>query len=186
MAVRVLTENLPYVPRLETEKLVLRGRTLDDFPASKKMWADEDFTRYADGKPLNEEQSWQKFLRTVGSWALLGYGYWIVEEKETGAFVGDVGCGEYHRSISPAIKGMPEIGWGIDPAHQGKGYGYEAAQAAFGWMRSRFPDLDLCCIIDPANAPSIRIAERLGFAFSYRADYHDAPIDIFVFRPTSS
>ena len=75
------------VPVLETERLKLRGHRLDDFIASAAMWADPNVTRHIGGKPLTEEESWTKFLRYVGHWALLGFGYWVVEEKATGSFL---------------------------------------------------------------------------------------------------
>ncbi len=52
------------------------------------MWGDSVVARYVGGKPLSEEETWTKLLRYVGHWAVLGFGYWVVEEKATGKFVG--------------------------------------------------------------------------------------------------
>ena len=83
--------NGPNVPRLETERLILRGHRLDDFPAIRDIWADPIVTKYISGKPRPEEEAWLKFLRATGFWVHLGYGYWIVEDKETGAVMGRQG-----------------------------------------------------------------------------------------------
>jgi RimJ/RimL family protein N-acetyltransferase len=53
------------VPVVETERLILRGHTLDDFPAFAAMWADPAVTRFIGGAPLSQEESWGKFLRTL-------------------------------------------------------------------------------------------------------------------------
>src|SRR5271165_5318949 len=98
------------VPILETERLKLRGHRLDDFIASAAMWADPRVTEYICDKPLAEEESWTKFLRYVGHWSLLGFGYWVVEENATGHFAGEIGFADYKRDLQPSLKGVPEIG----------------------------------------------------------------------------
>ena len=98
------------IPVLETERLKLRGHRLDDFPACAAMWADPAVTRHIGGKPLSNEESWTKFLRYFGHWALLGFGYWVVEEKATGNFAGEVGFADYKRNIDPPLN-SPEMGW---------------------------------------------------------------------------
>src|SRR6266852_3653014 len=79
------------VPILETARLKLRGHRLGDFTNCAAMWADPGVTRYIGGKPLNEEESWTKLLRYVGHWSLLNFGYWVVEEKATGMYIGEIG-----------------------------------------------------------------------------------------------
>src|ERR1700683_3795866 len=118
------------VPVLETERLKLRGPPLDDFPKFAAMWADPNVCRYIGGKPLNEEESWTKFLRYAGHWSLLGFGYWAVQEKSSGNFVGEIGFADYKRELEPSLKGEPEIGWVLASAAHGKGYATEAVRAA--------------------------------------------------------
>src|SRR5208283_4045760 len=54
---------------------------IDDFSDSAAMWADPAVTRYIGDKPLTEEESWTKFLRYVGHWSLLGFGYWWLKKR---------------------------------------------------------------------------------------------------------
>jgi hypothetical protein len=76
------------VPVLETERLRMRGHRIDDFPHSAAMWADPNVTRHIRESPCTQEESWTRFLRYAGHWALLGFGYWLVEEKQTSQFLG--------------------------------------------------------------------------------------------------
>src|SRR5271166_6376740 len=99
------------VPILETERLTLRGHRLDDFPASAAMWADPVVTRHFGRKPFSEEESWTRLLRYAGHWDFLGFGYWVVQDKAAGTFVGEVGFADYKREIEPPLTGIPEIGW---------------------------------------------------------------------------
>jgi len=77
-------------------------------------------------------------LRYAGHWALLGYGYWVAEEKSTGAFVGELGFADYKRDLQPALPEVPEAGWVLMPWAHGKGYATEAVRAIALWGDAHF------------------------------------------------
>lgn len=151
------------VPVLETERLRLRAHRLDDFADCAAMWADATVTRFVGGKPLSEEEAWTKFLRYAGHWALLGFGYWVAEEKATGKFVGEIGFADYKREIEPSLKGTPEIGWVLASAFYGRGYATEAVRAVVEWGDRFFGTVRTACIIAPENLASIRVAQKSGY-----------------------
>lgn len=150
------------VPVLETPRLRLRAHEVADFPDVMAMWSLEAVTHYIGGKPMRPDECWTRILRYRGLWPLVGFGYWAVEEKSTGRFVGDVGFGDFHRMIEPPISGFPEAGWVLGPDFHGKGYASEAVAAALHWLDQTCKGRSVC-IIDPANRPSLRIAEKSGF-----------------------
>ncbi|HEX2777702.1 MAG TPA: GNAT family N-acetyltransferase [Candidatus Acidoferrales bacterium] len=172
------------VPILESERLKLRGHALDDFVHSAAMWADPEVTRYIGGKPLTEEESWARLLRYVGHWSLLGFGYWVVEEKTTGNFIGEVGFAYYKRDL-PLLKDLPEIGWVFSSQASGKGYATEAVRAASAWGDARFPSAQTACIINPDNLASIRVAQKCGYRQSQLTTYKSRSTILFVRQPHS-
>ena len=174
------------VPIFETERLKLRGHRLEDFTHSAAMWADPRVTQHIGGKPLTEEESWTRFLRYVGHWSLLGFGYWVVEEKTTGNFLGEVGFSDYKRDIEPSLKGVPEIGWVFASQSHGKGYATEAVRGAVAWGDARFRLARTACIIDPENLPSIRVAAKCGYREIRRTTYQGQPAVMFVREPSAS
>ena len=174
------------VPVLETERLKLRGHRLDDFVKCAAMWADPVVTRFIGGKPLSEEEAWTKFLRYAGHWSLLGFGYWVVEEKATGKFVGEIGFADYKRDLQPSLKGAPEIGWVLATAFHGRGYATEAVRAVVEWGGAHFEQARTSCIIAPDNLASIRVAEKCGYRQSQLATYKGHPVLIFVREAKSS
>ena len=159
------------IPLITTDRLILREHRLEDFPACVKLWTNTTVTRYIGGQARSEEETWSKFLRGVGHWAMLGFGYWVVYEKSTNQFVGEVGFANFKRTIVPAFTDMPEIGWVIDPAFHGQGYAFEAVSAALNWGDQHLPKARTVCLIDPDNSASIRLAQKLGYREFDRADY---------------
>jgi RimJ/RimL family protein N-acetyltransferase len=170
-------------PVLETGRLRLRGYAPDDFADSLRLWNDPLVYRYITGKPAGEDEIWPKFLRHVGHWALMGYGYWRVEERSTGDFVGEVGFADFKRAITPPLKGIPEIGWVIASAMHGKGYGTEAVAAALTWGDEHFGNQHSACIVDPENAASLRLAAKAGYREVTRTTYLGDPTIIFTRPP---
>jgi len=162
-------------PVLETERLVLRGHVPEDLADSAALWGDPEVTRFIGGRPFTEEETWSRLLRYVGHWAALGYGYWVVVERASGRFVGEVGLADFRRAIVPSLDGAPEAGWVLAPWSHGRGFATEAVGAALAWYEGRFGPTRTVCIIDPAHAASLRVAARCGFRELARTTYHDAP-----------
>jgi RimJ/RimL family protein N-acetyltransferase len=148
-------------PILETPRLRLRAHRIDDYDACAAMWGHPDVARFIGGRPSTAEEAWSRLLRYAGLWALLGFGYWAVERRSDSRFVGDVGFADFRREISPSMEGLPEMGWALAPDLHGQGYASEAVSAALDWCDTRFGAS--VCIIDPANAASIRVAQKTGF-----------------------
>lgn len=165
-------------PVLETPRLRLRGHTPADFAASYAMWSDERVVRHIGGRVFTEEEVWARLLRYAGHWALLGFGYWVVEEREGGGFVGEVGFADFRRAMDPPLGDRPEAGWVLAPGAHGRGYASEALAAALAWGDARF-SRPTVCIIDPENAPSIRVAEKAGYREVARTTYHGSPTVVF-------
>lgn len=177
----------PDVPAIDTERLTLRGHTLADFPECAAMWADQQVVRYVGGRPATSEEAWARLLRNFGLWAGLGFGYWVVRERGTGRFVGEVGFAEFNRDVAPPLDG-PEMGWVLAAAAHGQGYATEAVRAALAWgdlhLPARLPahhrrPMRIQAIISPANAPSLRVAEKCGFRPCGETAYKGEPTLVF-------
>ncbi len=167
------------IPVLETARLKLRGHLKSDFELFAALWADPVTVRYTIGKPSTRQQSWSRMMTYLGHWELMGFGYWAVEEKSSGNYIGELGFADFKRDVTPSIEGLPELGWVISSHCHGRGYATEGLLAAISWGDSQFakiakdgPQLDrTVSMIDPANVTSLRVAEKLGFKEYARTTY---------------
>ena len=167
------------IPIVETERLILRDHRLTDFDTYVAMWADPIVTRFVGGQPRTREESWIRLLRHAGMWRHMDFGFWAIEEKATGRFIGEAGFHELRRDMEPSIEGTLEAGWGFIVEAHGKGYASEAVGAALAWSAANHPDEAVTCMIDPAHSLSIRVAEKQGFRERVRTVYRDLPTIIF-------
>lgn len=161
----------PTAPVLETERLILRGHTLADFDECAAMWGEPLVTRHIGGRPSTVEETWARVLRYAGLWALLGYGYWAVRERDTGRFVGDVGLADFRREVTPSLGDAPEAGWVLAPWAHGRGFATEAVRAVLAWSDSHLTAPRSVCLIAPGNAASVHVAEKCGFREQTRGTY---------------
>ena len=142
-------------PTLETDRLILRPPQEADLDGWAAFMADEESARFVGGVQPREV-AWRFMATMTGSWALKGFGMFSVIEKASGRWVGRLGPWQ--------PEGWPgtEVGWGILREHWGRGYATEGAAAAMDWAFEMLGWDDVIHCIDPANAGSIAVAERLG------------------------
>lgn len=140
---------------LQTERLFLRQFRESDQDQLAKCHADPEMTRYLGG-PLSPAENWRWLLSMLGHWSLRGFGYWALEEKDTGQLCGAAGL------IRHFDWPETELGWRIYPAWQRRGYATEAARCIRGFAFSVLNLATLVSYIDPENTASLRVAERLG------------------------
>lgn len=159
------------IPTLLTPRLKLRAHRLDDFDAYAAMWQEPAVVRFIGGVARSREVAWGSFLRQGGSWLHLGFGFFAVEDRETGAFIGEAGFHDLKRNIVPSIEGTMEAGWVLSTAMQGKGIAEEAMRAALGWARDHGTGERFTCMIEKDHAASLHVAEKLGFERYARAEY---------------
>ena len=157
---------------LETNRLILRPHGMDDFPDMVKLWTAPEVTQFIAGRrPQTEEEVWQRLLRYRGLWSLLGFGYFALADKASGHYVGEAGLADFHRDITPTMKGHAEAGWALLPQYWGNGIATEGLKTILGWYRAEPNPRPVSCIVDPDNLPSNRLAIKCGFRLKCVTEY---------------
>lgn len=169
--------SLTNAPRLETDRLILRGPEMGDAEAVIAFLGDEVRSAGFGYLPKRHE-AWRWFVLSIGHWHVRGYGFLTIEEKASGAPAGI--CGIWY----PEGCAEPELGWVVFEGFEGKGIAYEAAIAARKWAYGDLGFTTLSSNIVPDNARSIALAERLGATFEGTFEHLELGLD-HVYRHPS-
>ncbi|MDQ6436532.1 GNAT family N-acetyltransferase [Mesorhizobium sp. LHD-90] len=173
------------IPSIETERTILRAHRPGDFDAYAAMWARQEVTRFIGGFARSRDESWIRFLRHAGTWAMLGYGFWAVEDKRSGRFIGEAGYHQIYRDMTPSIDGFPECGWALIPEMHGKGLATEIVTAVVAWGDQKLGGQRQVCIIDRDNHASICVAGKCGFGNPVEALFGEETVFLFERRPAA-
>jgi RimJ/RimL family protein N-acetyltransferase len=155
---------------LLTERLRLRRSRPEDAEAIAAYRSDPEVGRYqgwertdTEGIRADIEQMAGRSPGEPGGWVQLS-----VEERETGGLVGDVG-------LSPADgeAGVVKLGYTMAPAFQGRGYATEAVGALIDYAFDRLGADVVRAYASAENAPSIRVAEKVGMQLMERFEGRD-------------
>ena len=141
-------------PTLQTERLRLRMPVLSDFGHRAAFHASD--RSIWEGGAIARAEAWHLFASEVGQWALMGFGPFLVEDRESGAHLGETDI------YQPQSYPEPELGWFVLPEAEGRGIAAEAARAVMLWARQSFGWDRLVNYIHPDNARSIALGLRLG------------------------
>jgi len=144
-------------PVVETKRLLLRGIEEKDLEGWAALLGDPASAKFLGGASARPA-AWRAMATMAGSWHLKGFGMFSVIEKSSGKWIGRLGPWQ--------PEGWPgtEVGWGLIKEAWGQGFAAEGATAAIDWAFANLGWTEVIHVIDPENAPSIVLAERLGSA----------------------
>jgi RimJ/RimL family protein N-acetyltransferase len=154
------------IPRLTTDRLLLRELQMRDFDAYAANLADPAATTFMGGL-RDRRTAWRSFAAQTGSWLLNGGGWWAVEQQEGGAVVGTVGA--FFRETAETIV---ELGWSLYPAYWGQGFATEAAAAALRYAIDTHDARRVLAHIAAGNGASIAVSKHLGMRYEEDVDFY--------------
>ena len=146
---------------LETARLRLRQLTTEDAPFMRALLNEPSFIRNIGDRGVRTVEDARAYLERgpIASYEQHGFGLYLVELKETGAPIGI--CGLVKRDELPDV----DIGFAFLPAFWSKGYAFESASAVKRYAADTIGLRRLIAIVNPANAGSIRLLEKIGLRF---------------------
>jgi RimJ/RimL family protein N-acetyltransferase len=170
------------VNTIETERLLIRRWEIEkDLDDAFSFYGDEATMRFIPGGVKDREQTCASLQRMIDGDARDGFGIWPVIHKTDGCVIG--ACGVFYiPDHAPDV----EIAWLFDKAYHGSGYATEAARAVtqFAFAELRLPVL--YALIHRDNAPSIRVAERLGMSFTRMMFAYDRDLRLYERKPPAN
>ena len=150
-------------PVLVTERLELWHPAAADLPALHDMVAPEAVRRFLGNRPTTRAEEAARLLRNAGSWALYGYGTFVMRVRGSDALIGICGVFRSWRGFGKGLDDVPEAGWILGEPAWGKGYAGEAMRAVLAWFDATHGRQRIACMIEEGHHASLRLADALGF-----------------------
>jgi ribosomal-protein-alanine N-acetyltransferase len=166
---------------LETDRLIMRPLTGDDFDDYAAMMADPQVAEgLADRSVTSPTEAWRSLAVFIGHREIRGFSHWALVEKATGRFVGRAGPWQPH--------GLPGlgVGWCLAREHWGKGYATEAARASLNYCMRELCAQEVISLILPGNSRSIAVAKRIGHRHLRDTQYRGRTVHVFGQRVSST
>ena len=146
---------------LETARLLLRPLNSDDTAFIIELLNEPSFIQNIGQRNVHTDEKARAYITNsaLNSYAKNGFGLAAVALKETGETLGM--CGLIRRDTLDDV----DLGYAFLPRYWGKGYAVESSQAwlKFGWDKIGLTRV--VAVVDPANEPSVRVLEKLGFVY---------------------
>ena len=150
------------VPRLETDRLVLRQITEGDLPELHQLRSNQQAMEFLSRPRTTCEQDARDLLHELEVSQVGGTGVtWCMSlQQESTKLIGIVGL---YRISKANHRG--EVGYTLMPEHWGQGLMSEATQRLLGYTFDQLGFHSLEAHTDPRNENSKRLLERNGFRF---------------------
>jgi RimJ/RimL family protein N-acetyltransferase len=145
--------------RVLTPRLEIRLPVEQDRDRFVELFCDEEFMVFSDGV-LEPEAAHRRFDEMLQRAEELPFAKQPVIERASGVILGYSGVNWFDFEGDRRL----EFGYRLVPSARGKGFATEASRAVLSKAAASFTG-EILAMIDPANAPSQRVASKLGFAF---------------------
>ncbi|HEY1319603.1 MAG TPA: GNAT family N-acetyltransferase [Streptosporangiaceae bacterium] len=168
--------------KLVTERLILRGWSVDDAEAALGSYGDADVARWL--APAMDRVGDLAAMRVVlQQWVaeddrlLTPAGRWAVERREDGQVIG----GATLLPLAPDEE--YEIGWQLHPKVWGHGYATETGLALARWAFDQGIE-QVIAVVRPANERALAMVRRIGMEWVGETEkYHNLRLQVFRLRP---
>jgi RimJ/RimL family protein N-acetyltransferase len=167
-------------PVLVTERLELWRPQVTDRAGLRALIEPGEVRRFLGGMDPDDHDVFMRLLRNAGSWALYGYGTFIVRERGGEEIVGN--CGVFHswRGFGRGLDDVAEAGWIVANSAWSKGYAQEAMTAALAWFEREHATQPTMCMIEQGHHASHAVAAKLGYVACDRvAERDERPLIVY-------
>jgi RimJ/RimL family protein N-acetyltransferase len=144
---------------LDTQRLTLCRLQNNDAPFILELLNQPSFIQFIGDRKVRTVEQARGYIANgpVHSYTEHGYGLLVVQLKSNATLIGM--CGLVKREYLPD----PDIGFAFLPDHWSQGFAQEAASAVIAHAFTALAMRRILAIVQPDNAPSIRLLHKLGF-----------------------
>lgn len=172
-------------PLLTTARLELWEPQAGDLADLFDLTFAEETRRFLGSFVPSEMDAFARLARNAGSWALWGYGTFMVRRKGEGRIIANCGVFRSHRGFGAeqGLDNVPEAGWIVHKDAWGQGVAREAMEAAIAWFDQTHGRQRVACMIEEGHVASEKLARELGFVAYGRQESEGAAPLVLYQRP---
>ena len=169
--------SLPAVVVLKTNRLIIRHMSVADSAFMLELLNDQSWLRFIGDRGVKTIEDAQNYILNgpVEMYARLGFGFYILEMKESGCLIGI--CGLAKREYLDEV----DIGFALLPQHLGKNYAFEAANAVLDYAKNGLHLKRILATTRLDNDSSVKLLEKLGLRFEHMIMHPDGDRDLKLY-----
>jgi len=162
---------------LETARLTLRRLTEDDDDFILALVNDPSFIRFIGDRGVRTLEDARAYIRNgpAASYDTFGFGLFLTALRTDGTPIGI--CGLLKRGSLDDV----DVGFAFLPPYCGQGYAFEAASAVLAYGRETWGLSRIVAVVQPDNAASIRLLEKLGMRFERMVTLNETGPELQLF-----
>ncbi len=151
---------------IETERLIIKNPSMDDFPEVLKMKCNREVMKFTGGATkLSCEQEMSNYFKKINNFGLNNNYVFSVIEKKSNKYIGY--CGFKYCDIINNI----EILYGFTKSSWGNGYCKEAAKKVLPYGFDNLEFEEISAAVNPKNAASEHIINCIGLKYIGKIDW---------------
>jgi RimJ/RimL family protein N-acetyltransferase len=127
---------------------------MDSLEVYELFYTDSEASE-AYGGPITKEQILARLKADLGSWYLLGFGVWVIQQKSDNSFLGT--CGYWQGKDWPV-----ELTWWVLPIARGQGIATQASKAAIAYAYNDLKWDVVKTYMNDENVAARNLVEKLG------------------------
>lgn len=166
------------IPVLETERLRLRPPSKGDLQDNYQLGSDPEVMRYITPGRIQSLQEARQDLYKRIKLSRGAYGYWVVEEKQSGIFIGWIVLKELDQTDL-------ELGFRLHKTKWGQGFATEAGKRVITYAFEVLQLDRVKAVVMPKNEGSRRTLEKIGFQLTSFGRYYNAHCAVYEISQTS-
>lgn len=161
------------IPSLETERLVLRPPNKADLQDNYQLSSDPEVMRFiTPGRTQSIKESREDLYKRI-KLSRGAYGYWVVEEKQSGLFIGWIVLKELDQSKDF------ELGFRFHKTQWGRGFATEAGEKIITYAFEVLQLDQVKAVVMPKNEASRKVLEKIGFQLTSFGRYYNAHCAVY-------
>ena len=143
---------------IETERLVIKAFTFDDFTNFLKIHSDEEVMKFFMSGVKSLPEAISVFSYITKHQKKHGFSYWGVFNKETGEYIGQAG-------VTYNAEGNLNLCFAFLPEFWGKGYAKESVTAVINWIFKNTEIDKITAMAMPENKRSREFMQKIGLKY---------------------